>query len=95
MFTLNHTGGLSFILNSYKMEHIFKNNDELPMAFKIDVKNKRMNFVTHAMVMPGDTVTGQSVKGTIKEVVEERPSKGRWSNIGDGTVPTLYIVNLY
>lgn len=75
------------------MEHKFKGNDELPMYFKVNTREKELAFATDNIVMENDTVTGCGIQGTVKEILEERPSKGNWSNIGHN--PTFYKVKLY
>lgn len=76
------------------MTHNFSQRDGLPMLFTVDIQNKEITFASDGMVMEGDTVSG-GVAGTIKEVVEERPSKGRWKQCGFEEPPTFYRVKLY
>lgn len=75
------------------MEHVFGNNDRLPMHFIVSAKDKVISFASDDLVMEKDTVSGNGIKGTIKEVLEERPARGNWKKLGH--VPTFYKVSLF
>ena len=77
------------------MEHNLNKQSGLPMLFTADLKNRIITFASQDMTMEGDTVSGFAFKGTIKEILEERPSRGRWKKIGFKEPPTFYKIQLH
>lgn len=77
------------------MEHVFKGGDNLPMYFVVNTKEKIVEFATESLVMPGDTLAGCGIKGTVKEILDEHESRGRWTQLGYKIPPTWYKVLLY
>lgn len=74
------------------MEHNLNTRDGLPMVFIESTTTKQVTFASHAPVMAGDVISAVRMKGTVKEVMEERPARG---NYGDDEQPTFYRVQLH